>query len=470
MVACDFNKGEVCKWTEESVPQFETRLGNDILKKMNDKDVIVTVAWNKLYHRKFFDEYGLRYPEGKIHEDMFLTPQVLRLADKMVITSQKLYFYRQRENSIMSADFSLKQLDGLEAIRFRIKLFEKWNELQLWQKEYESLIRKSRYLYKKMKDTIYADECKKIRNEMKSTIRAAYHWITARVWVDNIKSTIRPPKRKGQYYIQTWHSTLGFKKNEEDAENLPIRYIEQAKADGKQIDLMYSDNDFRCDKYRNHFWYSGEVLKCDVPRTGALLKENKMRINKVYCELKVNPKRKIVLYAPTFRKNVDKTVYYVNADAICKMLEKKFGESFTFALRLHPNNADIADEIAKEMNVVNATKYPDMQELLVASAVLITDYSGCMFDFGFARKPVFLLAKDVERYIKEERKWYFGLDEVPFTLSRSEKELCESVEKFDKEEYKHQCEIFEKKIGFSDSGNGAKIIADRIVDQMRRSL
>ena len=302
------------------------------------------------------------------------------------------------------------------------------------------------------------------------TIRAAYHWITARVWVDNIKSTIRPPKRKGQYYIQTWHSTLGFKKNEEDAENLPIRYIEQAKADGKQIDLMYSDNDFRCDKYRNHFWYSGEVLKCDVPRTGALLKENKMRINKVYCELKVNPKRKIVLYAPTFRKNVDKTVYYVNADAICKMLEKKFGESFTFALRLHPNNADIADEIAKEMNVVNATKYPDMQELLVASAVLITDYSGCMFDFGFARKPVFLLAKDVERYIKEERKWYFGLDEVPFTLSRSEKELCESVEKFDKEEYKHQCEIFEKKIGFSDSGNGAKIIADRIVDQMRRSL
>ena len=71
----------------------------------------------------------------------------------------------------MSADFSLKQLDGLEAIRFRIKLFEKWNELQLWQKEYESLIRKSRYLYKKMKDTIYADECKKIRNEMKSILR-----------------------------------------------------------------------------------------------------------------------------------------------------------------------------------------------------------------------------------------------------------------------------------------------------------
>ena len=33
LVACDFNKGEVCKWTEESVPQFETRLGNDMATK-----------------------------------------------------------------------------------------------------------------------------------------------------------------------------------------------------------------------------------------------------------------------------------------------------------------------------------------------------------------------------------------------------------------------------------------------------
>ena len=74
------------------------------------------------------------------------------------------------------------------------------------------------------------------------TIRAAYHWITARIWVDNVKSTLRPQKRKGQYYIQTWHSTLGFKKNEKDAPNLPIRYIKKAVADGKQIDLMYSDN------------------------------------------------------------------------------------------------------------------------------------------------------------------------------------------------------------------------------------
>lgn len=302
------------------------------------------------------------------------------------------------------------------------------------------------------------------------TIRAAYHWITAKVWVDNIKSTIRPSKRNGQYYIQTWHSTLGFKKNEEDAENLPRRYVEQAKTDGKQIDLMYSDNEFRCDKYRNHFWYSGEVLKCDVPRVGELLKHDESRFNKVYGNLKIDSQKKIVLYAPTFRKNVDKSIYYMNTDIICKTLAKKYGKPFEFVIRLHPNDAEIADEIAKDMHVINATGYPDMQELLAVAEVLITDYSGCMFDFSFARKPVFLLAKDVQQYIQKERKWYFSLDEVPFDLNQSEKELIDSIEKFDKERYMHQCKLFENEIGFFDSGNGAKIIADRIVEQMKRRL
>ena len=183
LVACDFIKGENCQWIQDPAPQIEIRLGENILRKMNDKDVIVTVAWNKLYQRKFFDKYGLRYPEGKIHEDMFLTPQVLYHANKMVITNQKLYFYRQRENSIMNTAFSLKQLDGLEAILFRIKLFEKWNETQLQQKEYEGLIRKGRYLYKKIKtadENLYPDICKKIRDEMKSILRnpTAFHGLS----------------------------------------------------------------------------------------------------------------------------------------------------------------------------------------------------------------------------------------------------------------------------------------------------
>ena len=300
------------------------------------------------------------------------------------------------------------------------------------------------------------------------TIRAAYHWITARIWLDNVKSTLRPQKRKGQYYIQTWHSTLGFKKNEKDAPKLPARYVKQAIADGKQIDLMYSDNEFRCDKYRNAFWYSGEVVKCDVPRVGILVRDNREIKSRVKKELKIDQNRKIVLYAPTFRKNTDKSIYNVDANAICMALEKRFGGYFEFAMRLHPNEAEYAEEITRELGVVNATNYPDMQELLATADVLITDYSGCMFDFGFARKPVFLLAKDVEKYLREEREWYFKLEDVPFDLAQSEKALEDNILNFNENRYRQSCVDFEKEIGFVDFGMGAKMLADRIIKKIDR--
>ncbi|WP_432629604.1 CDP-glycerol glycerophosphotransferase family protein [Brotaphodocola sp.] len=300
------------------------------------------------------------------------------------------------------------------------------------------------------------------------TIRAAYHWITAKIWVDNIKSTIRPEKRRGQFYIQTWHSTLGFKKNEADASDLPLVYLKQSKEDGKCIDLMYSDNDFRYDKYKNRFWYEGEVIKCDVPRMSILLKQDQTLHGKVYQELKIPNDKKIVLYAPTFRKNTDKMIYKMNVKAVCKALNNKFGASFEFVMRLHPNEAELAKDIMQEENIINATYYPDMQELLAVSDVLITDYSGCMFDFGFARKPVFLLAKDVEKYLREEREWYFTLSEVPFDLAQSDEMLIHNIMEFDNQKYMQKCKMFEQKVGFSDMGNGAKQISNLILEQINK--
>ena len=174
LVACDFCVGTSCQWGETSEIKYDIRRDEDVLERMNDNDVVVTVAWNKLYHAKFFKEYSLRYPEGKIHEDMFLTPQILHCTNKMVITNQKLYFYRQRKNSIMNSSFSIKQLDSLEAIEFRIALFTKWDKKELQIKEYESYIRKAKELYRKMKngeEEEYEQEKKKIKMKMLNILK-----------------------------------------------------------------------------------------------------------------------------------------------------------------------------------------------------------------------------------------------------------------------------------------------------------
>ena len=170
LAACNFCVGSLCRWKNFSEVKYDIRCNEDVLKKMNDNDVVVTVAWNKLYHAKFFREHGLRYPVGKIHEDMFLTPQILYYTKKMVITNEQLYFYRQRENSIMNSSFSIKQLDALDAIEFRIELFQHWNKQYLQASEYESYIRKSNELYKKMKEEetdLYIEAQERIKTKMK---------------------------------------------------------------------------------------------------------------------------------------------------------------------------------------------------------------------------------------------------------------------------------------------------------------
>lgn len=172
LVVCSFVKGEKCCW-EQMDNGVEIRENGDILGRMWENDVIVTVAWNKLYHNKFFTTHNLRYPEGKIHEDMFLTPQILALAKKMVINCDKLYFYRVRPNSIMTAKFSEKQLDILEAIKFRITFFESKGLFVLARKERESYLRKSCQMYllmKKERKDQYKEKMKSLKKEIISGI------------------------------------------------------------------------------------------------------------------------------------------------------------------------------------------------------------------------------------------------------------------------------------------------------------
>ena len=172
LVACDFIKGEQCFWETQN-EKIDIRIGDEILLNMNINDVVVTVAWNKLYHNKFFREFGISFPEGKIYEDMSFTPQVLLHAQKMVLTNKKLYFYRQRSNSITTSNFSLKHLDIFDLLEFRIEFLKDNNFEELLCDEYQKYIRKLRVIYPKLKqnDTkLYSDILFKMRKKARKLL------------------------------------------------------------------------------------------------------------------------------------------------------------------------------------------------------------------------------------------------------------------------------------------------------------
>lgn len=70
-------------------------------------------AWNKLYRRAIFAQ--LRYPEGKLNEDLFLIPKICLQIQKAVVVPKALYYYVQRGSSIMNGSKTLRHFDAAEA-------------------------------------------------------------------------------------------------------------------------------------------------------------------------------------------------------------------------------------------------------------------------------------------------------------------------------------------------------------------
>lgn len=267
-------------------------------------------------------------------------------------------------------------------------------------------------------------------------------------------------KRKRQIYIQTWHSSLRLKTIEKDAaEFLPEQYISAAKKDSQKIDYIISGCKFSSNIFRNSFWYSGKIVECGTPRTDFLLKNknNKELLKKA----NLSDKYHYILYAPTFRQT-DQYEYKFDFKSVIKAFENKFGGNWKILYRLHPNLIFKVREYQLGDECINMCCYSDMQELIALSDALITDYSSCMFDMMYAKKPCFLYMPDYENYINSERKMYFDIKQLPFIRAFNEKELAASVYNFNHEEYLKELSIFLDKIGSFEKGTATEAIVDII--------
>lgn len=266
-------------------------------------------------------------------------------------------------------------------------------------------------------------------------------------------------KRKGQIYIQTWHSSLRLKKIEGDAkEYFSDAYIEDCKEDSKKIDLLISGCRFSTDIFKRAFWYDGQIIECGTPRCDILINQNFGVRNKVFNFFNIDNSKKLLVYAPTFRSN--KPSDFLGMDFI--RLNKALGMDWTIGARLHPN---VLASVIPE-GAISMSAYPDMQELLVAADILITDFSSSMFDMAISGKPCILYVPDLEEYLKKERGMYFNIHELPFPIAKSMDELEHLLKGFDLQKYQADIDSFMKKIGSFEDGHATERVYSYIREKM----
>lgn len=296
------------------------------------------------------------------------------------------------------------------------------------------------------------------------SLRALYELATAKVWLDNCRKDFCPLKRDTQYYIQTWHGGLGVKRIEGDAlESLTRAYIATAKNDSKMADLFISNSTHLTNIYMRSFWYFGEILECGYPKNDAFFRDVEPVKRIVKSQFRLDEQTRIVLYAPTFR--VDGSLDYYNIDygKVLNALEELTKEKWVFLVRLHPNLLGLDNEIHYTDTIINASRYPDMQELVLACDILISDYSSCMFDAAMLKLPTFIYATDVDQYMTD-RGTYFSMDELPFPFANCNEGLVENILAFDRVKYERDIDKFHISVGLKDRGDAATQIADRILE------
>lgn len=292
-----------------------------------------------------------------------------------------------------------------------------------------------------------------------NSIKFVYEMVTAKIWVDNSRKPLYIRKRNGQQYIQTWHGGIGLKRCEGDTvEPLPEEWILTSKHDSEMIDLMVSNSTFCTEMYKRAFWYKGEIMEAGSPRCDVLVncsEETKKHIRK---ELSIDSDKLIILYAPTFRSNEAIDAYDIDVEKVLKSYNERTKKEAVFLLRFHPLTNPANYRISFSKKVVDVTDYPDMYELMSVADVLITDYSSTMMEFMFAKKEVQLYVKDYDEYSKERGCW-FSLEDLPFTLSKTNEQLLHAIESFDHRAYMSRIDAFKKKVNLKEDGTASEKVA-----------
>ena len=116
----DQGKPDLSSKKENKTKVFDVQSGLEAMLYQKD---ITTSAWGKLYKAELFT--NIRYPKGKLCEDLDTTYRLFAKSKKIVLNSVKLYFYLQRDNSIINSSFKPARMDALKFAEDQLTFVER---------------------------------------------------------------------------------------------------------------------------------------------------------------------------------------------------------------------------------------------------------------------------------------------------------------------------------------------------------
>lgn len=294
----------------------------------------------------------------------------------------------------------------------------------------------------------------------------------SKYWITNSRINERIIKKNNQIYVQCWHGTplkkLGFDlvKNNNAMNNLnDIR--KKYKIDSLKYNYMISPSKFCTEKFISCFDLENPniVLETGYPRNDILYNYTKKDVTRIKNKLNIKERKKIILYAPTWRDNQHESGigYTYKLGLNFDNLYKEFKDKYIILFRTHYFVSNLIDLSKYKDFVINVSDYDDINDLYIISDYLITDYSSVFFDYANLKRPILFYMYDFDEYKNKLRDFYIDLEELPGKIVIDESSLIKEIKNLEKNKYDDKYKKFNDKYNYLDDGKASKRVIKEVI-------
>ncbi len=257
-------------------------------------------------------------------------------------------------------------------------------------------------------------------------VRGMYHLQTSRLFVvDNAYLPVHvAPHRSSTTVVQVWHGVAGVKRVGFDTTRPPDE--PERTFLHRYYDHVICSSDAWRPAYARAFRTPVErVLALGAPRTDfffdpVAVARSATAIRTAYPQLEG---RRLVLYAPTFRGRGPRKRGAPALDVA--RLRRALPADVILALKTHPN-LDVSATAREGFDLVFAPGL-ELNEILAATDILITDYSTSIVEWALLRRPLVLFVPDLAEFEAYPGLYLDYRTEMPGTIATTTDEVAAAI-------------------------------------------
>ncbi len=244
---------------------------------------------------------------------------------------------------------------------------------------------------------------------------------------------------KAQKMVYTWHGKplkrIGCSfRGESEGKRSKRELMRDYTASGKRLSILTSPSPAFTPIMADAYNLSPKkretaMVETGYPRNDFLFRYTKEDVLRIKMDLGIPFDKKVVLYAPTWRPYRwlgGKNFEHVPSLDLDK-LHEQLGDDYVFLSRLHHLERGSMRFDKHPGFVYDVSMVQDVNELYIISDLLVSDYSGTVFDFANLCRPIVFFMYDMEEYVGGANGLNFDLDFLPGPIVKTQEDMVQAV-------------------------------------------